>query len=62
VLTTLFSRGGSWVRNEHPAFIIATLGNLGDSSTIGLLEAFLDSPDLGPVAVEAVRKLKARLL
>lgn len=61
-LATIFSRGTSRISKQHPAFIIATLGNVGDSSTIGLLEAFLDSPDLGPVAVEAVRKLKARLL
>jgi hypothetical protein len=61
LLSTIFSRQASRIRKEHPAFIIGTLGDVGDSSTVGLLEAFLDSPDLGRVAVEAVRKLKARL-
>jgi hypothetical protein len=61
-LTSLFARGTSWISKEYPAFIIRTLGEVGNSHTVILLEPLVDLSGLGPVAVEAVRKLKARLV
>jgi hypothetical protein len=55
-LTTMF---GSWpIRQDELASIIRWLAVVGNRRTIRLLEPLVDTPDLGPYAVEAVRKLK----
>jgi hypothetical protein len=61
-LTSLFPRGMSWISKEYPGFIIRTLGEVGNSHTAVLLESLVDSTDAGADAVEAVRKLRARLV
>jgi hypothetical protein len=55
-LTSLFHR--SPFRERRPAFIIRCLGQVGNRDTVKVLEPLLDSPELGPDAVEVVRKLK----
>jgi hypothetical protein len=56
-LTGLFGRMP--LREEETASIIRWLGSVGDRQTVRLLEPLVDAPDLGPSALEAVRKLKA---
>jgi Nuclease-related domain len=46
-------------QKETAQFIIRWLGVVGDRGTVRVLEPIIDTADLGPYAVEAVRKLKA---
>jgi hypothetical protein len=55
-LTSLFP--GPHFHDDRPAFIVGWLGQVGNRDTVKVLEPLIDSPDLGPDAVEIVRKLK----
>ena len=46
---------------ELPRYMIGQLGRVGDAGTVALLHAYLPDPDLGPVAVEAIRTIERRL-
>jgi hypothetical protein len=43
---------------EGPSFLIRWLGVVGNRGTLQLLEPLVDTTDLGPAALEAVRRLK----
>jgi hypothetical protein len=52
----------TWVSpGEVPRYMIGELGRVGDAGTVALLHAYLPDPDLGPVAVEAIRTIERRL-
>jgi hypothetical protein len=46
---------------DLPNYMIGELGRVGDAGTVALLHAYLPDPDLGPVAVEAIRTIERRL-
>jgi hypothetical protein len=56
-LTSIF--GQFRFAEDIPAFIIRSLGAVGNRHTIRLLEQFVDSPDLGSLSVDVIRKLNA---
>lgn len=56
-LTTLFARGGS-ATDDHARFVITALGDVGNQDTIRLLESFVESPELGRLAIGSIRQLK----
>ena len=41
--------------------MIGELGRVGDMATVALLHAYLPDPELGPLAVEAIRTIERRL-
>jgi hypothetical protein len=41
--------------------MIGELGRVGDMATVALLQAYLPDPELGPLAVEAIRTIQRRL-
>ena len=46
---------------ELTQFLISQLGEIGNVNTINILEPFIESPEFGNLAVQAVRKLKANI-
>ena len=46
---------------DLPNYMIGELGRVGDAGTVALLHAYLPDPDLGRVAVEAIRMIERRL-
>jgi hypothetical protein len=46
---------------DLPNYMIGELGRVGNAGTVALLHAYLPDPDLGPVAVEAIRTIERRL-
>ena len=46
---------------DLPSYMIGELGRVGNAETVALLHAYLPDPDLGPVAVEAIRTIERRL-
>ena len=46
---------------DLPSYIIGELGRVGDAETVALLHAYLPDPDLGPLAVKAIRTIERRL-
>ena len=46
---------------DLPNYMIGELGRVGNADTVALLHAYLPDPDLGPVAVEAIRTIERRL-
>jgi hypothetical protein len=52
----------AWVSaGELSRYIIGELGQVGDTATAALLHAYLPDPELGPLAVEALRTIERRL-
>ena len=47
--------------DELPRYMIGQLGRVGDAGTVALLHAYLPDPDLGAMAVEAIRTIEHRL-
>jgi hypothetical protein len=45
---------------DVPAFVVETLGRVGDASTAGMLRHYLHDPDLGKDAVAAIRRIETR--
>jgi hypothetical protein len=45
---------------DVPAFVVETLGQVGDASTAGMLRHYLHDPDLGKDAVAAIRRIETR--
>jgi hypothetical protein len=43
---------------ERDRHIVSILGAVGDAGTVDLLNRYLEDPELGRVAVSAVRKLR----
>jgi hypothetical protein len=41
--------------------MIDELGRVGDPATVALLHAYLPDPELGPLAVDAIRTIERRL-
>ncbi|MFX0199614.1 MAG: NERD domain-containing protein [Candidatus Hodarchaeota archaeon] len=58
-LTSLFTRY-TWLEKKRDKFIIEMLGEVGDETTITLLEPLLESPELGILAVNAIRSIRTR--
>jgi hypothetical protein len=56
-LTTVFTCGPY---DGYLGFLIAWLGRLGDQHTAPLLEDFLESPEVGATAAEALRAIRSR--
>jgi hypothetical protein len=46
---------------DLPRYMIGELGRIGDAGTVALLHAYLPDPDLGRLAVEAIRMIERRL-
>ncbi len=57
-LSTLFIRQKFDFEKESTQFLISQLGKIGNSKTINILEPFMESPECGLLAVQAVKKLK----
>jgi hypothetical protein len=52
----------AWVSaGELCRYMIGELGRVGDMATVALLHAYLPDPELGPLAVEAIRTIERRL-
>jgi hypothetical protein len=58
----------AWQYGQDPAaarqradFVIAVLGRVGDSDTVGILRDFTDDPTLGKGAITAIKAIKARV-
>jgi diadenosine tetraphosphatase ApaH/serine/threonine PP2A family protein phosphatase len=59
-LSTVFVRGGDFVKNSHAPFVVTSLGEVGDQHSIELLDRLTESQEFGVLAIESIRRLKAR--
>jgi DNA replication protein DnaC len=60
-LSTLFIRHQPLLKKELTSFLIFQLGEIGNLSTINILEPFIESPEFGNLAIRAVKNLKGHV-
>lgn len=60
-LSSLF-KDGEWRGAERQRFIITMLEKVGDLNSIPILEHLLESPEVGAIAADAIRIIKAQTL
>lgn len=59
-LTTLFG-DHDWFKKDHGKFMVEMLEEVGDETSIPLLEELLESPDLAQTAARAIRAIRERV-
>ena len=57
-LSTLFIHQPFDLEKELTQFLISQLGEIGNLITIDILKPFMESPEFGNLAIQAVKKLK----